>query len=173
VAACCLVNTKMFLGIAFLLPIFVKAFMGDRKNSWKMLLPVLSILPFYIATVIITKDPMYLITHYYAQIPIHNYVYTLNTLQDYLIIMVQLGMPLWLLMTLPVFRHIKRHLPYVVFYVMTLAYAWGTGLGLTHMTAMVYGGALIFPLVCSDFDWMSRLQKFSEWVKGIEPSNVK
>jgi hypothetical protein len=156
----------MLLGMVFLIPIFVKAFVDDRKNCWKMLLPLLSILPFYIATVLVTGDPWYLLSHYSAQVPIHNYIYTLNTPKDYLNILLNLGMPLYLIMTLPIFAHIKRHLPYVVFFVLAMTYAWATGLGLTHTTTMVYAGALIFPLVAGDFDLMGKLAKISKWVNG-------
>lgn len=158
VTACCLVNTKMFLGIAFLFPLFVKASVDEIQTGWKwpipgykMALPILSIIPFYIATVIVTGNPIYLYEHYIAQVPIHDFIYTLNSTKDYLIILFNLGMYWFIPMTLPVVYYIKKYPAYVIFWAMSMFYAWATGLGITHTSTMVYSGALVVPLLVHEW----------------------
>ena len=42
---------------------------------------------------------------------------------------------------------VKKHPTYVLFFLMTLIYGFGTGLGISQTSAIVYGGALVFPLL--------------------------
>lgn len=164
VVACALVNTKMFIGIVFLAPLVIKALKENGwKSSFKMALPVLSILPFYTATVVVTGEPLYVFTHYLAQIPVHNFIYTLNSAGDYLRILTTVGMPIFLLLTLPIFWFWKKYPEYVVFWVLGTAYAWGTGLGITHAATIIYVGALTWPLVGYEF---RVIEKVKGWLKA-------
>lgn len=173
VTACCLVNTKMFLGIAFLFPLFVKQFIVDYKKSgwiwpipgWKMALPILSLFPFYIYSLTIVGDPLYFWHHYSAQVPLHDFIYTLNTTFDYVMIFVNLGMPFYLLLTTPIILFIRKYPSYVIFWAMSMFYAWATGLGITHTSTMVYSGALVFPLVAHEYNLIGRVKSFAYRVK--------
>jgi len=164
--ACLLVNTKIFLGIAFLLPLVVLAFTRKREGQWtsafKMCLPALSILPFYIATVVVTGEPLYVFTHYIAQIPIHRFSYSFLTWPDSLFLYTSLGIPFFLILTLPILRYFKKYPAYAVFWILAMFYAWGTGLGITHMSTMPYIGALTFPLVANEWRIMDKVQG---WLK--------
>ena len=156
VTACCLVNTKMFLGIAFLLPIFIKAFKDDWRTSWKMLLPALSIIPFYIITVLVTHQPLYLWTHYEAQIPIHNFIYTLNDLGSYFNIFMTMGMPLFLAILVLLCLKPIKYAEYIAFLAMGIFYEWGMGLSITYLPAMLCSAALAMPLVVKEFNLIER-----------------
>jgi len=163
VTACCLVNTKMFLGIVFLLPLVVKALKeGGWKPGFKMALPALSILPFYITTVIVTGNLFFPFTHYYAQIPGHNFIYSLNTVGEYIKILVSLGMPVFLVLTVPILWFWKKYPEYALFWVLGFVYAWGTGLGITHAATILYSGALVWPLVGYEFRVLERAKS---WIK--------
>ena len=169
VTACALVNTKMFLGIAFLAPLVVKAIKKDWRTSWKMMLPALSILPFYIATVVVTGDPFYIITHYTAQAPIHNLMYTYFSPLDYLVMMFGQGVIQVLIMTAPILWYWKKYPEYALFWLMAPAYAWGTGLGRTHASTFIYVGIMIFPLVMYELRVIERIQN---WVRARKGKNV-
>ena len=163
VTACCLVNTKMFLGIAFLAPLVVKAIKDNWRTSWKMMLPVLSIIPFYIATVVVTGDPIYFWTHYVDQIPIHTVIYGEFTLLSYLNTFVGLGLPIILLMTAPIVWCWKKYPEYVLLLVITFVYIWGGGLSTTHTSTMIYVTVLIFPLVAYETKFVERIRN---WIKA-------
>tara|TARA_Y100000310_G_scaffold164294_2_gene164131 strand:+ start:1206 stop:2396 length:1191 start_codon:yes stop_codon:yes gene_type:complete len=175
VTACALVNTKLFIGIMFLFPLAVKALKEDGWwKGFKMALPALSILPFYIATVIITGEPLYIFTHYLAQVPLHNFIYTLNSPMDYLVILLNLGMPVFLITTTPILWFWKKYPEYVIFWAMAMFYAWATGLGITHTSTLVYSGALVAPLVAFEFDIVSKLQRWTKSKKkGDKGDNSK
>lgn len=164
VAACALVNTKMFVGIIFLAPIVIKALKeGGFKEGFKMALPVLSILPFYIATVIVTGEPFYVFTHYLAQVPIHNFIYTLNDANDYLSIILNVGTPVFLILTLPIFWFWKKYPELIAFWAIGLLYTWGTGLGITHASTMLYIGAIVFPIVGYE---LKIIERSKAWVRA-------
>lgn len=173
VTACCLVNTKMFLGIAFLFPLFVKAFIEDYKKSgwvwpipgYKMALPILSIIPFYIAIVLVTHDPLSVVTRYLAQVPLHDFIYSLNGWKEWVNILTTLGMQFFVPMTVPIVFYIKKYPEYVIFLAMTLVYAWSTGLGITHVSSMVYSGALVFPLVAHEWRLLDKTMKLYRKLK--------
>jgi len=159
VAACCLVNTKMFLGIVFLLPLIVKALKeGGWKSGLKMVLPALSILPFYFTTVIVTGDLFYPFTHYLAATYIHTWVYTsLVTPANWLELLIQPCMPLYIILTVPILFMWRRYPVYATLFLITTAYAWGTGLGLTHISTQLCVGAMVAPLVMHRFGAMKKL----------------
>lgn len=175
VTACCLVNTKMFLGIAFLFPLFLKAAFDDYKlkgftfplfPGWKMALPILSIIPFYAYSIYILGDPLYFWKHYQAQVPLHDFIYTLNSPFDYFLILLNLGMFWFVPMTAPIILFIKKYPAYVMFWIMSMVYAWATGLGITHTATMVYSGALVFPLVAHEFHLYEKTLKL---IKRYKP----
>ncbi len=148
VTACCLVNTKLFLGIAFLAPLAIKAWKeGGFWAGFKMALPAVSIIPFYIATVVVTGEPFYIFTHYLNQTDIHNLMYTYFSVTDYLVMLFGQGIIQVVILTCPILWFWKKYPEYAMFWVMTIAYCWGTGLGRTHASQFIYCGALAFPLV--------------------------
>jgi hypothetical protein len=166
VTACCLVNTKMFIGIAFLAPLVIKAIKNNWKTSYKMILPVLSILPFYITTVIVTGEPFYIFTHYLAQTPIHNMVYEQFTIATFFSTLFSLGIPIILTLTVPVFWYWKKYPEYAFFLIIAVVYAWGTGLGVTHTSTMIYTGVLVFPLVAHELRLVERLRSLAATAKA-------
>lgn len=169
ITACALVNTKIFIGIWFTLPLIIKAIINDRRRGWLMCLPVLSILPFYIATVAVTGNPLYIFTHYLNQMPNHNFVYSLWTWPEGLWTVLTLGMPFYLIMTAPILYFWRKYPTYAVYWLVTMVYAWGTGLGITHTSSMVYAGALIFPLVANEWNLVDRLRA---WLSTPEKTKV-
>ncbi len=56
-SAAAMVLSKM-PGVLFLIPLVIK------ERNWKMLLPGIVLLPYYVATVVITGDPLYLLSHW-------------------------------------------------------------------------------------------------------------
>jgi hypothetical protein len=170
VTACCLVNTKMFVGIAFLAPLVIKEIKNNwvsgvwKRNNWAssfaMALTALSILPFYIATIVVTHNPLYVWQHYAAQIPVHNYIYTLNNLPNYINILFSLGTPVFLAIAVLLLSKFKKYPAYAIFTIIGLLYAWGAGLGMTQTTAMLYVGVITMPLVSYEFNLIERSKKW-------------
>jgi len=169
VTACALVNTKIFLGVLFLLPLVIKAVVSDRRNGWVMILPALSLLPFYLATIAVTGDPFYILTHYLNQTATHNFVYTLWAWPEGLMLITMLGTPFFLVMTAPILRYFKKYPEYATYWIVTMMYAWGTGLGITHASSMVYAGALTFPLVANEWGLVGKLRG---WLKVKSSTEV-
>ncbi|MBU2118738.1 MAG: hypothetical protein KJ954_14215 [Alphaproteobacteria bacterium] len=173
VTACCLVNTKMFLGVAFLFPLFVQQFQNDIKTGWKwplpgwkMALPILSLIPFYVYSLFIVGDPLFFWNHYTAQIPLHDFIYTINSFDGYLKLLVNLGVPFYLPMTVPILWYSKKYPAYATFWVMSMVYAWATGLGITHTSTMIYSGALVFPLVAYEWNLMEKFRVVAAKING-------
>jgi len=172
VIACFLVNTKIFIGIAFLLPLVILAFTQKKEKRWtnafKMCLPALSIIPFYIVTLVITGDPIYWITRYILQIPGHNIVYTLWSWPEGLWTLVSFGVPFYLIMTAPIMWYFKKYPAYAIFWLLTTLYAWGSGLGITHVSTIMYSGAITFPLVANEWDLANRMKRWFKKKPKVE-----
>ena len=156
--ACCMVNTKMFIGILFLIPLIIK----NRKMFWA----AFSIIPFYLAIVLGTHDLFYPFRHYFTGLGMgtHNYVYTLYDNWGWFWLIVDLGVPVFLLMTVPLFWRLKKYPEYIALWICAMVYAWCSGLGITHLSCMLYVGVLIFPLVVYEFNLYERLAKFLQSV---------
>ena len=156
--ACCMVNTKMFIGILFLIPLIIK----NRKMFWA----AFSIIPFYLVIAFGTHDLFYPFRHYFTGLGIgtHNYVYTLYDNWGWFWLIVDLGTPVFLLMTVPLFWRLKKYPEYIALWICAMVYAWGSGLGITHLSCMLYVGVLIFPLVVYEFNLYERLVKFLQSV---------
>jgi len=134
--AIAMVNTKMFLGVAFLLPLVFK----DKRFA----LCALSIIPWWLTSVAVTGDWLFWVHHYWNQVPFHNEIYT--KLSWYFTVW-RMDFVLFYIVTLGSIVLIKKHPTYVLFFLMTLVYGFGTGLGISQTSAIVYGGALVFPLL--------------------------
>jgi hypothetical protein len=147
--ACCMVNTKMFIALLFLIPLMVK--------NWKMVFTGLSIVPWFIVSWFVTGDLFYFFIHYFGVTGSHNFVYQLYTFKDYLLIMVGFGMPFYLIMTLPIMWYVKKYYEYVALLAVTFLYAFGAGLGITHLSTLIYTGCLIFPIVAYEFKLSDKL----------------
>lgn len=141
--ACLMVNTKMFIPMLFLIPLMVK--------DWKMVFAGFSILPFYFVTWAVTGQPFYVFTHYLNQLGIHDYVYQVYNFKDWALILTGLGIPLFALMTLPLFKYAKKYPEYIALFIVGCLYAFSSGLALTHMSTLLYVGAMVFPLVVYEY----------------------
>ena len=159
--ACCMVNTKMFIGILFLIPLIVK----NRKMFWC----AFSLVPYYLVTVFVTHDPFYLLSHYFTGLGLgtHNYVYTLYDLGGWVSMLIGLGIPGFLLMTVPLFWRFKKYPEYVALWICAMVYAWGSGLGITHLSSLMYVGILIFPLVVYEFKLYEKLRNILNIQKEV------
>jgi len=160
VTACCLINTKLFIGFVFLAPLVVHALVTNWRTGWKMALPALAIVPHYLMTVWVTKDWLYVVTHYTAQIPIHDFMYTLATPLEWLATLLGFGMPFYLAMTVPILFLWRKYPAYTTLYILGMSYAWGTGLGITHMSTLPYVGALVWPLVAYEWKIIPKVQRW-------------
>lgn len=150
VAACCLVNTKIFIGVLMLLPLLIK--------NWRLVFSVLAMIPFYIATVVVTGQPFYLLTHYLAQMGVHNWVYEYWVSQGIWNYVWNLGVPFYVLLSLPIVFFWKKYPVYSAFWVAGTLYAWGSGLGITHLSTVIYIGALSFPFVAYELKLIERIK---------------
>jgi hypothetical protein len=144
--ACCLVNTKIVIGMVLLIPLIIK--------NRKMVYPALSIIPFYLATVIITGNPFYIITHLIPQTSQYAWIYRYWTMG----IVWNFGLVYYVLLTLPIVFWIKKYPVYVATYLISLWYAWGFGIAPDKMSAMLYSGAIVFPLLCHEY--YARIQRY-------------
>ena len=134
--ACMLVNTKLFLGVAFLIPL---VFM-DRR----LILCTLSLIPWWTVAWVTTGDPIYFIHFYLGQVGFHNEIYT--RLAWWLSVW-RADFIMYLVATLGSILLVRKYPTYILFYMATLTYGFGTGLGMNHLSSLVYGGALAFPLL--------------------------
>lgn len=153
VAACCLVNTKMFIGCIFLIPLMVK--------NWKMVFTGFSLVPFYLVLVFVTGDLFYPFTHYIAGIWVHNWIYTSFFKPiDWLKMLTEPSLLIYLALTAPILFIWKKYPVYATLFLITTAYAWGLGLGLTHMSTQLSVGAMVAPLVLHHFKAIEKFQYY-------------
>lgn len=164
VVACCLVNTKMFIDVLFLIPLIVK----NRKMIWALL----AFIPYYIFVAISGGNILYPILHYLTGqgIVSHNYVYSLYNFAGWLYLFVMLGTPVFLATTVPLFWRIKKYPEYITLWLCANLYAWGSGMGIAHLSCLPYVGVLIFPIVVYEFKLDS---KFSDWLGKVARSDKK
>ena len=153
VTACCMINTKMFIPMIFLIPLIIKGFTQSKKQGWLMFLPAFSILPFYIYSAVVTHDIFYPFTHYLNTIWVHNFMYTLVDPAHTL----DVGLIAFLVMCAPLILMFKRYPVYAAFLALALIYGFGTGLGITHLSSLCYAGALALPLVAGRFRLVERI----------------
>jgi len=133
--ACFLVNTKIVIGMLLLIPLIIQ--------NRKMAFAALSILPFYVATTIITGDPLYIVAHLLPQTSQYSWI-----MGDWSMTIVKsFGLVYYFLLTLPILFFVKKYPAYVAAYVITLLYAFGLGVSVNKMSSLFYVGALVFPLV--------------------------
>jgi len=131
---CFLVNTKLVIGIALLIPLIIK--------NKKMAFTLLSLIPFYIATVVVTHDPLYLIHHLFPQTSQYSWMYMFWTNN----IIWHNGLILFAILTIPIFYYAKKYPEYIATFVILLFYAFGLGVSLEKISSLLYIGALVFPL---------------------------
>lgn len=160
--ACLMINTKMFIPFLFLTVLMTK--------DWKIMFAGFSILPWWGVTVWVTHDPFYLISHYTAGIPIHNFMYTLYSVKDWLLLSVQLGWIVLFALAIPIFKYAKKYKEYVTLLILGSLYAMGTGMGLTHLSTLLYVGALVVPVVFYEYKLS---EKLSRWLNFIIPVKEK
>jgi hypothetical protein len=147
--SCFMVNTKFVIGLALLIPLIIK--------NKKMVLPALSIIPFYIATVVITHDPFYIITHLFPQTSQYSWMYMFWTNN----IIWHNGLLIFAVLTVPIFYYYKKYPEYVVLFVIVLLYAFGLGISLEKISSLLYVGALVFPLVMYELNIIPKIKSFT------------
>ena len=160
VTACCLVNTKMWIGLAFLLPIVILEFRRNWKTCWKMMLPALSIIPWWIITSEVTHQPLYLWTHYWNQMYLHNSIDVINSFSNYFNIFMLQSMPLYVAIFIMLLLKFPKHLEYAVFLLMAMAYEWGNTLSTTYLPSILCSAALAMPLVSYEWNLIERSKKW-------------
>lgn len=161
VTACCLVNTKMFLGIMFLVPFLFK--------NKKMGLAALSIIPFYLTTAIVTGNLFYPFTHYLAQLEIHNAFYTGWRLSQLVYIVKTWGIIPYLVLTASTLFYIRKYPVYASFWVLTVFYGIAFGTGIYQIAGLLYSGVLVVPLIAKELKVTSGLERLAtrqSWKKA-------
>lgn len=158
VTACCLVNTKIFVGLAFLLPLVFK--------NWRMIFTGFAFAPWYLFVAYKNGNLFYPITHYVTGtgMDAHNYVYHLHDLKGWILMFVMLGVPFFILMTFPIFAKIKKYPDLVALLIISVVYAFGSGLTQTDISDLVYVGALIFPVVSYEFGLLDKTHRALSWI---------
>ena len=153
VTACCLVNTKMFIGLAFLLPLVFK--------NWKMIFCGFALIPWYLWIVHVNGDFFFPLLHYFGNngFALHDYIYRIYSFKGYIIMLTMYGVPFFALLTLPIFAKYKKYAYLVVLLIISNINAWGTGLTNPAISDLVYVGALIFPYVCYEFNLFDKVSK--------------
>lgn len=163
--ASCMINTKMFIPFLFLIPLIIMGFRQSRRNGLLMFLPALSILPFYFTMVHASGDLFYPFTHYIEGIWIHNFIYvnmlSLKTLLNF-------GIIAFMVFTLPILYYFRKHPEYAALYLIGMLYAWGTGLGITQLSVLLYIGAMVTPVIGGELHVMERVQKWIGAKKSVE-----
>lgn len=139
VTACCLVNTKMFLGPLFLVPLIIK--------EKKLILCTFSLLPFWLYTLYITGDPIYWYHYYLLHTSVWNASWSIWVIPNLGSTILGWNFITYLVLTIGCLVLVKKYPVYIAFYVLTIAYGVGIGFGLNHMSHILYSGALVFPLV--------------------------
>ena len=137
---CMMVNTKMFLGVLLVLPLGFK----DRR----LLLCTLSIIPWWVVSWVVTGDPIFWVRHYWSQVDFHNEIYGIQQLGWWLTVW-RMDLVVYLMLTACSLAFIRKYPTYVTFYLITLLYGFGAGLGMSQISAVLYGGALVFPFMVS------------------------
>jgi hypothetical protein len=158
--ACLMVNTKMFVALVFLLPLMAK--------NWKFIFTGLSIIPWFIISWFVTGDLFYFFRHYLGVTGSHNYMYQLYNFKEWIWILIGLGMPFFFVMTLPIFKFVKKYPEYCVLLIVACLYAFTSGLALTHVSTLLYAGCLIFPIIAYEFKLSQRI---SGWL-GSKKKNT-
>jgi hypothetical protein len=163
--ACAMINTKIFIPFLFLIPLIIKGFTQSKRKGFLMFLPGFSILPFYFVMVNVSGDLFYPFTHYIEGMWIHKFIYQIVQVKN----MVDFGTIAFVVMTLPILYFYKKYLVYATLYIVGMLYAWGTGLGVTQLSVLLYVGAIVAPLVGGEFHIMERVEK---WVGVKKPVEV-
>lgn len=153
--ACCMVNTKITIGLLLLIPFIIK----DRK----MILAAFSLAVYYIGTIVVTGDWLWIFKHLLSTTSNYNYTYVFwnNNL------ILNLGLPIFALLTVPILYYAKKYPFYALTWVLSVAYAWGIGLSISKMSSMIYGGVLVFPLVAYEWKLYVKLDRWLPFSKGV------
>jgi len=145
VTGCLLVNTKLAIGILLLIPFVIK--------NRKMIFCVLSLIPFYLATIFVTHDMFWLLTHEGGTTGAYSWLYSFWDISFIRIF----GLPFYALATLPIFYYFKKYPVYCLLLLITIGYGWGFGIAPTKMVGMLISGALVFPLIAYELKLKERL----------------
>lgn len=139
--SCCMVNTKVFIGVLFLIPLILK--------NKKMGLTVLSLVPFYIITLVVTGEPFFWITHYLGQSGIHQGSYTEWVLPQVWELVVNWRLLAVFLLSFGCLFYTREYPAYVAFYLLSWVYGFGFGLSMCQVSTILYGSGLVCPIVAS------------------------
>ena len=147
VTGCLLVNTKIAIGLLLLIPFIIK--------NKKMILCAFSLIPFYLATVFITGDIFWILTHLGGTTGAYSWVYSF---WDNSLIRI-LGLPFYAICTLPILFYFKKYPVYCVLLLIAIFYGWGFGISTNKMVGMlIFGG-----LACSLLLYELNLKRLIKW----------
>jgi hypothetical protein len=146
---CLLVNTKLLIGILLLIPFMIK--------NKKMVFCILSFVPYWIATGIVTGDIWWLYFHEKATVN-YGWLYSFLSMDTLWLF----NLPCYALVTLPIFFYAKKYALYCVLLVITIFYGWGCGISANKMQGMLISGALIFPIIAYEFNLIGKVGKLLE-----------
>ena len=138
-----LVNSKFGIGLLLLLSLLFR----DRKLAYASL----SFLPFWLGTVAVTGNPFYLLEQWQVQGSIMSYHVSQYVLPNFWHLAIAWGLIPYALVTLPCLKLIRREPAIVSFYLIILAYAFGSGWTEYLVASIIYSGMLTFPLVLHHF----------------------
>jgi len=119
----------------------------------------LSIIPFWIDAALVTHNPIFLWSHYWSTIPIHNYFETLTSFADYFNIFMTQAIPVSLAILVLLLLKFPKHLEYAVFIILAIGYEWGNNLAMTYLPAITFSAAVAMPLVSYEWNLIERGKK--------------
>jgi hypothetical protein len=145
---CLLVNTKIAIGLLLLIPFIIK--------NKKMILCAFSLIPFYVSTVVVTKDIFWIFTHLGGTTGAYSWLYSFwnNSLIRIF------GLPFYAICTLPIFIYFKKYPVYCVLLLITIGYGWGFGIAITKMVGMLIAGGLATSLLLYELN----IKRIFRWV---------
>jgi len=158
----------MWIGMVFLLPIIIVEIRRNWRTSWKMMLTVFSIIPWWIIATVITHNPIYLWSHYIATTWIWSYFNSLTTFSGYASLFIQQAIPIFIALFILILLKFPKHLEYAAYILIAVAYEWGNTLEVTYLPAMIFSVALVMPLVSYEYNLIERGKK---WL-GLDTKDI-
>jgi len=148
VFGCMLVNTKMFLGVG------LAGLLGFKK--WKMFLCIISIIPFFIASYYGSGELWRWFTRTQMLSPYYYDDYTSWVFPTWFTIFKSWNLWFFGALLIPMVVLFKKYFVYCLFYLFSVVYAFLAGVSICHVVTLLYGAAILFPLVVH---WMFQKDK--------------
>jgi len=141
--ACCLVNTKMYIGLVFLIPLILE--------NKKVALAALSIIPYWLSTWHATGEPFWLVSNYLSGIWTSTYVYSNVVAPNFWVLVLNTNLLVYAVMTIGGLTLWRKYPVYVTFWTLTVVIGLGLGMTMWTMSVMLYSGALLVPFIAHKF----------------------